>query len=184
VGPKERALDWVRSHKRLVAVVVTAVVTGLAISRVEPNYTSLQTAADADRLRALLTHPGHATVAVFIDFVFAFAYGSLGLLLLRGARTRATDRGPVLSMVGVLVVAAAAFDELENVQLLGNIVRRASTTDAWIDGMGLAGTIKWACVMVAGVALVLVLVVPLLVRLVVAWAARLLDRLPWVHRAS
>ncbi|MEY2458876.1 MAG: hypothetical protein QOG30_706 [Acidimicrobiaceae bacterium] len=180
MGLKERALDWGRSHQPVVALAVTAVVTGLAISRVEPNYTSLQIAPDADRLRALLTHPGHATVAVLIDFVFAFAYGRLGLLLLRWARTRATDRGPVLSMVGVVVVAAAAFDELENVQLLDNIVRRASTTDAWIDGMGLAGTIKWACVMVAGVALVVVLVVPL----VVPWAAWAVDRLPWAHRAS
>jgi hypothetical protein len=41
------------------------------------------------------------------------------------------------------VVVGAVSDELENLIVIGNVARRETLSDGWIDLMRVAGTVKW-----------------------------------------
>ena len=111
----------------------------MSISLLEPDYTKLQTAADADAFVALLDQPGRAIGAALADMVFALSYGVLGVIGLRvhGGETWYATAG------GVAVATGAFFDEIENMFVIANIVARDTITDAWINAMQIPGTLKW-----------------------------------------
>ena len=129
-------MDWVRNNwKWLLAITVVVFVS---IGVLEPDYTKLQTAKDADAFRRILgDNRGGAVAANLCDFVFALGYGSLGVLAFRSVDP--TRRG----MVGAAILAGGAIaDEVENVFVFRNLVGSDTTTDGWIDAMRGVGTVK------------------------------------------
>jgi hypothetical protein len=120
-------------------LLLATVAGAVAITVVGPNHTDLQLAGSADEFRALLDEPGRHLAAAAIDLVFAACYGLLGVVGLR-----IVGGSSLLARLGqAVIVAGAAFDEIENVFLLRNIEARDSLTDGWVDAMQVPGTLKW-----------------------------------------
>jgi hypothetical protein len=127
----------VRRHWRpLLVVLVLAAIANLVLA---PDWNALQTARDATTFVRMLDHPARILGAATCDLVFAASYGILGYVGLR----RWGERSRLARVAAVAVLIGAASDELENVLLIRNVVRRADLSDAWIDVMRLAGTVKW-----------------------------------------
>jgi hypothetical protein len=121
------------------ALLVLVIVSAIAIMVLEPDYSKLQGAKDADEFRSLLDHPGRAMLATIADMIFAVGYGLLGVV---GFRAHAP--GTLFATIGSFCIAAGATcDEIENVFVLTNIIRREQLTDAWINAMQVPGTFKW-----------------------------------------
>lgn len=115
------------------------VVGAVAISVISPDHNELQLAEDAVSFRAALSDRGRALAGAVIDVGFAATYGLLGLAAIRASRSR----GALAGVSAGLIVAAALFDELENIVLIANIVRHDDLTDGWITAMQVPGTLKW-----------------------------------------
>jgi hypothetical protein len=141
-----------RTYWQLLLVVVIAALAGIRL--LEPEYNALQTATDAADFRDALDYPGRAIAAALCDVVFAVGYGLLGIVAFRalGGRSRLATAGVVA------IVAGAAFDELENLLVIANIIRRETLTDSWIDAMRIAGVAKWVAIL-ASLALLVALLI-------------------------
>ena len=125
--------------KRWQILLAVVIVSAVGIQLFEPDYTKLQTAKDAADFRQILDSRSRAVSATISDIVFAAAYGTLGVLLMRSVAGRS-----LMGRLGAISIAAAAvFDELENLLLLRNIAGYRSLTDGQIDLMQVPGTLKW-----------------------------------------
>jgi hypothetical protein len=125
--------------KRWHVLLGVTIVAAIGIQILEPDYNKLQTAANADAFRATLgDEKAGAIAATLCDFVFAAGYGTLAVIAFR-----ALSDGPG-RLVGIaLLGGAAVFDEIENVFVLTNLSRAATTTDGWITAMTSVGYVKW-----------------------------------------
>lgn len=115
------------------------VLGGIAINVVGPNHVDLQNAGDADAFRDLVEPAGRHIASAVIDVGFSVVYALLAVAALAALRA---PRAAALAGSG-LVVAGAAFDEIENVLLLSNVVRSEQVTDGWIRAMQVPGTLKY-----------------------------------------
>lgn len=115
--------------------VVAVVALGLLVA-LAPGYSAMQTAATADefRLRIADVASGRIIAAALADVVFAAAYAVAAVGVVRRFRL------PVWAPV--LIVAGAAFDELENVLLIRNVLGADSIGDSSIDWMTTFGVVK------------------------------------------
>lgn len=120
-------------------VIAVTVAAAVAITVFESSYNALQTAPTAAAFRRTLTDHGRAIGATCCDIVFACGYAILGLIAVRVLNLAPRLARPARA----LVVASAAFDELENLTLIRNIVGEATLTDGWITVMRVPGTLKW-----------------------------------------
>jgi hypothetical protein len=125
------------SHWKLLLLVT--IVAAVATPLFDPKYNSLQTAHDAIAFRHALQHPARAIAATTCDVVFAAGYGLLGLVGLWAIEAH----GVAKQFATVVIAAAALFDELENLLLTSNVVRRRTITNGWIYAMRVPGTLKW-----------------------------------------
>jgi hypothetical protein len=148
-------LAFLRSHWKL--LVTFTVIAAVGIQLFDPDYNNLQTATGAVEFRHVLDSSGQAIGATLCDIAFAVGYGALGLVALRALGAQ----GAAAKIGALLIILSAGFDELENLLLLGNIVRSSTLTDASIDVMRVPGTLKWI-----GSPVFLILLVGLAVRAV------------------
>ena len=131
------SLDRLRAHWGVVLAITVAAAIG--INLFDSAYNVLQTAPTAAAFQHTLTSRASALGATGCDIVFAAGYGTLGLIGLR-----VLDPPRRLTLVAAaLVVASSAFDELENLVLVRNIVAERTLTDGWIIVMRVPGTLKW-----------------------------------------
>ncbi|MEO6470651.1 MAG: hypothetical protein ABIR57_02325 [Aeromicrobium sp.] len=123
-------------------LVVLTAISGLAIFLFKSDYVSLQTAATPTVFADVLDETiGRARAATIGDMVFSASYGTLGLLAFL-----ALDPGFLGKLGAGLAVAAALADEVENTFVMANIAHVETLKQGAVDGMLLAGTIKYALI--------------------------------------
>ncbi len=116
----------------------------------QPDYVELQTAESATAFAELLGDEDARTLAaVLCDMLFSIGYGLLGVIVFRALARRA-----LVGLGVVLSVSAAGADIVENVFVMLNVVPGPS--DARIEAMLAAGTVKWLLLTAAGALLMVV----------------------------
>lgn len=141
-----------RLRARRFLILGAAVVAALLMKLLAWHYLDVQKAGDADALRDAVPdgERGRYVAAAVVDLVLAPLYALTALAFARPA---------LVSRLGALILcAAAAADEVENVHVLRNVRDEATVTDDAVAAMRAWGNAKTG-LFVAGVALMVVAVV-------------------------
>jgi len=156
-----RLRQWVKANWGFVALTVVLAGAATALALVEPDLAEAQRARTKSELRDV-------TTGAWLDYVYMVAYAAWGwaaFSLIRRPSSK-TERHPAATAGGVLVVAGAVADAVENVFLLIALSEENSANlDVYLGAMRAFGLVKWG----------------LLISALVTLAALLLSR-PWRPR--
>lgn len=110
-----------------------------------PNYGDAQAATSAEEFRGTFSAGERTryTAAAVLDLGFAAVYAALAVSLGVRANGRTRALGVLARAGSGLVVAAAVFDQVENVRLLRNIADYATVSDEAVRSVARLAPVKW-----------------------------------------